>query len=247
MIYLRLGQIGGNSVAIQCGQESIAMFFLWATRIEMLNEPQQSDCQSDTSRFIGLWDRIHPTLAAISLDALLSYVNVDHGRVTEYPGSEQGARAASLCLLRALSDVDPTSTVLKDIRERYVAVIPPNADFERLLCYHATNAIHTILVSGQYKRTIPWMNYKPHTQEYIFFANTLVRVACRWEWWWGVPRWALCFVTHSLSQYPPSPASVIIDCLKIIAISLQYGMSGGDVKNLDNRCESLVQLHSLSR
>jgi len=240
MIYLQLGQIGRDSDAIQYNQKSIATFFLWATWIEILNEPQEFDGQPDVARhrFFGPRDLFHlanPALAAIYLDAFLSYVNVDHGRVTERPGSEQGARAASLCLLHALSDVDPTSTALEDIRERYVAVIPPDANFEGLLCYHAINAVHAVLVGGQEKQTISWMDYKPHTQEHIFFANTLARVAHKGKQDGKVPRWALRFVIHSLSHDLLSPASAAIDCLTIIAIDLGCDISESGVGNLHKR------------
>jgi len=244
MIYLRLEQIGENFDAIQLNRKPIATFFLWATRIEILNESRRFSWQSDASRhrFVGLWDRIHltnPTPAAIYSDALISYLDVDHSRVTECPGSEQGARAASLCLLRALAGVDSGSVAFRDIRERYNAVIPPHADFEDLLCYHAINAIHATLVGGQETRVIPWTDYKSHTQEYIFFASTLARVAHK------VPRWALRFAAHSLSQDLLPPTSAIIDCLIVIAINLGRDISEDDFKNLDERYESLVQLHSL--
>jgi len=246
MVYLRLAQIGENFGAIQLNQEPIATFFLWVTRIEILNESQRFGWQSDITRhrFLELWDRIHlanPASAATYLDALLSYLDVDHGRVTECPGSEQGAKAASLCLLRALAGIDSGSAAFRDIRERYDAVIPLHADFEGLLCYHAINAIHVTLAGGQEKRTISWMDYKPHTQEYIFFANTLARVAHK------APRWALRFAAHSLSQNPLFPPSVIIDCLIVIAINLECDIPEGYVRNLHKRYRPLVQLHSLSR
>jgi len=250
MIYLWLEQICWNSGVVQRNQKSIATFILWATRIEILNESQQFDWQPDITRFLSLWDLIepaNPALATTSLDALLSYVNVDHGRVTERPGSEQGARAASLCLLRALSDVDPTSTVLEDIRERYVAVIPPDANFEGLLCYYAISAVHAVLADGREKRTVSWTDYRPHTQEYIFFANALARVVCKGEQHGKVPHWALRFVIHSLSQDPLSPPLSIRHCLMIIAIDLECNMSDGGVRNLRKRCESPTQLHGLSR
>jgi len=246
MIYLRLEQIGENFDAIQPNRKPIATFFLWATRIEVLNESQRPGWQSDITRhrFLELWDRIHltnPAPAPVYLDVLLSYLDVDHGRVTECPGSEQGIRAASLCLLRALAGANLGSAAFVDIRERYNAVIPPHADFEGLLCYHAISAIHATLVDAQETQTISWMDYKPHTQEYIFFANTLARVAHK------VPRWALRFAAHSLSQDPLSPPSAIIDCLTVIAINLGCDIPEGDVRNLHKRYRLLVQLHSLSR
>jgi len=221
-MYLLLERIGRDSSAVQRSRVSIATFFLQATRIEILNESQQLDWQPDITRFLRLWDLIelaNPMLAVTYLDAFLGYVNVDRGRVTERPGSEQGARVASLCLLRALAGVDSGSATLKDIRERYVAVIPSDANFEGLLCYHVINVIHVVLVSGQEKRTISWRDYGPHAQEHVFFANTLAQVIRKGKQGEKVPRWALRFATHSLSHNLP-PTSVVTDGLTIIAIDL---------------------------
>jgi len=245
VIYLRLEQISENFNAIHLNRKPIATFFLWVMRIEILNESQKFGWQSDVTRhrFLELWDRIHlgnPSSAITYLDALLSYLDVDHGRVTECPGSEQGARAASLCLLRALAGTDSGSVAFRDIRERYNAIIPLRANFEGLLCYHAINAIHVTLVGGQEKRAISWTDHKPHTQEYILFANTLARVAHK------APRWALRFAAHSLSQDLLSPASVIIDCLTVIAINLGCDIPEDGFRSLDERYESLAQLHKLS-
>jgi len=84
--------------AIQLHRKPIATFFLWATRIEILDGLLSHYPQSDTTRhrFLQLWDRIYlanPAPAAIYLDALLRYIDADHSRVTEQPGSAQGARA----------------------------------------------------------------------------------------------------------------------------------------------------------
>jgi len=239
MIYLRLEEIGENSDAIRLNRKPIATFFLWATRIEILNESQRFDWQSDTTRhrFFEVWDRIHltnPAPAAIYLDAL-SYIDVDHGRVTECPGSEQGARAASLCLLHALSGVDPTSTALEDIRKHYATVIPPIANFEGLLCYHAINAIHATLVNNRLRRPPEWKVYYPRAQEHVFFANALAQVAHKRKQHGKVPRWVLRFVIHSLSHDPEPPISVITDCLTIIAVDLGCDVSHPGISGLRGR------------
>jgi len=240
MIYLRLEEIGGDSDAIQLNRKPIATFFLWATTIEILSESQPFEWQSDVTRhrFLELWDRIHltnPAPAAIYLDALLSYFDVDSDRVTEYPGSEQGARAASLCLLRVLSGVDPTSSVLEDIRKPYLAVIPRTANFEGLRCYHAINAIHAILVNSGLRRFFEWTGYQPHTQEHIFFTNTLARVAHKGKQHRKLPRWVLRFVIHSLSHDPQPSTSAIVDCLTIIAVDLGCNVSRPGISGLRGR------------
>jgi len=156
---------------------------------------------------------------------LLDYVIVDRGRVTERPGLEQGAKAASLCLLRALSSVDPTSTSLRDIRRRYAATIPSDADFKGLLCYHTINAVHATLVDSRARKFFEWTDYKPRADEHIFFANPLVQVAHKWKQYGKVPRWLLRFAIHFLSHGSPPPITVITDCLTIIAIDLGCDVS----------------------
>ena len=201
------------------------MFFLWATRTEIMGGHRQFELQSDVTRrrLLELWDRIHlvnPAPATTYLDVLLNCIDVDHGRVTVCRGSEQGARAAALCLLRALSGIDPTSTTLEDLRQRYVAVIPPNADFGVLLCYHEINAIHATLVSSLQRRFFEWKDYEPRVQEHTFLAKALVQAVHNGRYHEKAPRWVLRFVTCSLSRDPPSSAPVVTDCLTIIAIDL---------------------------
>jgi len=244
-IYLRLEEIGGSSDAIQLNRKPIAAFFLWATRVEILDESQRSDPEPNVTRrrLLELWDQIHlasPALAATYLDVLLSYVDVNHGRVTVCRGSEHGARVASFCLLRALSGIDLTSATLEDIHHRYVTVIPPDANFEGLLCYHAINAVHATLVDRRTRRSFSWMSDKPYPQERVFFANTLARVAHMGKQHGKVPRWILRFVFHSLPQDSPSSVPVIIDCLTIVAIDLECDMSEGNARNLDERYAHLA-------
>ena len=249
-ICLRLEQIGGDSDAIQLNRKSIATFFLWVAGAHVLNGPPWLFWQSDTTQhaFFQLWDRIHLVNLApttIYLDTLLSYVNVNHGRVTERLGSEQGARAASLCLLRVLSGVDPTSATLEDMRKRYLTVFPPKANFEGLLCYHTINAIHAVLVRSKIRGFFRLTNYMPCAQEHIFFANTLVRIAHNGKLHGKVPRWVLRFVIHSLDRCPQPQMSVVADCLTTIAIDLGCDIPEDDIRNPDKRYERLAQLHSL--
>ena len=249
-IHLRLEEIGGDSDAIQLNRKPIATFFLWATRIDILSDSQRFDWQSDITRhqFLELWDRIHltnPAPATFYLDALLSYLNVDQGRITERPGSTHAARVASMCLLRALSGVDPTSSVLEDLRQSYTAVIPYTASFEGLHCYHAINAIHAVLVRSKLRGSLDWTDHRPHAEEHIF-TSTLARVAHNGKQHGKVPRWLLRFVIHSLPNDPQPPILVIIDCLMVIAIDLGCDVSEDDVRDLDKRYACRVQLHNSS-
>ena len=70
---------------------------------------------------------------------------------------------------------------------------------------------------------VQWEKYKPSGDEQIVVASALAKLA-RFEYrrrgHRKVPRWLLRFAFHSLSQQPLPPASVLIDCLSIIAIDL---------------------------
>jgi len=229
-MYPRLEEISTDLDAIQLNRKPIAAFFLWVTNIGVLDGARWFDCQSDITHYqlSKLRDRIHlanPAPATVYLNALLSHICIDHCRVTELPGSEQGTKVASLCLLRVLSGVDPTSSVLDGICEHYVEVIPRMANFDGLHCYYAINAIHASLVTSQIRQFFEWVDYEPDFQEHIFFANTLVQVAHNGIRHGKVPRWLLRFAIHSLSQYPPPPISVTIDCLTIIMVDLGYDVS----------------------
>jgi len=244
MIYLQLEQIGRSSDAIQLDRELIAVVFLWVAWIDVLDESRpRSDIAQD--RFLQLWDRIHlanPAPAAIYLDTLLRYLDVDNSWVTERPGLEQGARAASICLLRALSSVDLAPTTLEGIHKSYVAVIPRMANFDGLRCYHAINAIHATLMGGRRRRFFEWTGYEPHTQEHVFFTDTLARIAHKGKQDGKVPRWILRFVIHSMSHDPPPPIPVITDCLTIIAIDLECDVSHARALGLSGRYVDLWRL-----
>jgi len=244
---LRLQEIGGNPDTIRLSRKPIATFLLWATQVEIFG---RFGLHSDITRhqFFELWDKtrlIDPTLATICLKVLFSYVNVDHNRVTVCRGSEHGARAASLCLLRALSGLDRTSMEFQDIRQRYLKVIPSDANFG-VLCYHAINVIHAVLIGRWKGWSFSWTDYHPCGQEHVFMANGLARGARGGRRHGKAPRWILRFVIHSLSKDPPSPTSVVIDCLTIIAIDLGCDTPDDDARNLDERYVCSAQLRALS-
>jgi len=237
MISLQLERMDGDSVAIQLNRKSIATYFLSVTRLETFSESRS--LRDTRHQFLALWDRIHladHAPAAIYLDVLLSYTDVDGDRVTARPGSERVAAVASICLLRVLSSVGPTSNVFEDTRRRYFGVIPRMANFEGPLC-HAITATHALLVSSQERRPFGWINYKPCAQEYASFTNTLVQVAYNRGQHGKVPRWVLRFALHSIPQDPP--ISVVADFLSIIAIDLGCVVPSAKSAVSDERCVQL--------
>jgi len=245
MISLQLGQLSGDSDAIRLNRKSIATLFSWVTRSETVDESRR--LHDTQHQLLDHWDRIHltdPAPAAVYLDTLLGCINVNGDRVTARPGSERVAGVASVCLVRALSSVGPESRVVEDTRSHYIGVIPRKANFEGSFC-HTITAIHALLISSHDRRPFEWMGYRPNAQEHTLFAKTLVRVAHNGRQHGKVPRWVLRFSLHSMLLDPHPPASVIADCLLIVAIELGCNVSESDIRNLDERYARLTQLHSL--
>jgi len=213
----------------------VATFFVWATRLEIVENPplRLGESHNAMLQFHSISDQVHPfdpKLAAIYADILLDRIIVNGKRVTERPGSELTARAAAVCMLRALSFMDRKAMVNDGLFGRYVKFIPSNAIFDDSLCRHTMSAIHTLFLGCQ-ERWLDWMDYRPHPTEHTLLANALAQVAHPMgpQLVPKVPRWVLRFVLHSLSQYPPPPTSVIVACLSIIAIDL-----GCDVSSINN-------------
>jgi len=237
MISLQLEQMSGDSVAIQLNRKPIATLFSWMTQAETFDGSQR--VHDARHQLLDLWDRtdlLRPESAGLYLNALLSRTDVNGDRVTTLPGSERVVGVASTYLLRAFLGVGPKSNVVRDIHRRYIRVIPPKADFEGPFC-HTMIPIHALLISSHERRPFEWMGYGPCAQEHASFTNTLVRVAYNRRQHSGkVPRWVLRFSLHSLSRDPPPPASVVADCLSIIAIDLGCDVSSVKSIALDERC-----------
>jgi len=83
---------------------------------------------------------------------------------------------------------------------------------------------------------VQWNDYRPSSDEHIIAAHALAKLAqfeYRRRGHRKVPRWLLLFAFRSLSQQPPPPTSVTIDCLSIIAFDL--GCNSSNVTTPDKR------------
>lgn len=210
MISLQLELMSKDTGAIQLNHKSVAIFVLWITQVEISPQPWQFYKQSYAIQhlFLEPWDQTYitnPGPAAIYLDVLLSCVDVSCDQATEHSGPGQVAKAASICLLHALSNIGPMSVVAERVRRHYLKIIPPATTFKDHLCFQTMNVIHTLLVGGKDHQSFGWINYKPCAQEHIFFAVALVQVAYTRKVYGKVPRWVLRFAIDSLSQDPPPP------------------------------------------
>ena len=168
-----------------------------------------------------------PTLVADCFSLFIGCINVRDRKVVIMHELEELATAAAMCFLRTfhhLSVMDPTSSVLVDLRRRHIGIFPFVPEFGSLPFYSTMARIHDLV------RDVQWGNHRPSTPGYIPAARDMAeaaRVGYRKGQRREVPSWTLHFAFRSLSLHPPPPSPVIADCLSIIAIDL-----GCDVSNI---------------
>ena len=187
---------------------------------------------------------LDPSLAVGCLGALVSCVKVADGTVMVTQGLEELATLSAVCLLYTfsyLSAVGPSSGVLVDVCQQYARVFPPDIRFSGLPFHHIFGAIHSVLYQGQRNQhyvahyagyeQVQWRDYQLSGWEGTAFIHSLTNLAQsehkRGE---EVSPWILCFVLHTLSMVPPPSTLVVVNCLSIIAISLDCNIS--EIRNI---------------
>ena len=170
----------------------------------------------------------NPALVIGCSNILFGRTRVVDGKATIIQGMEQLTTAASMCYLQTLSHlmvIDPTSEVIEDTRGRYAEVFPRSTNPNEFQFSHILRIINWAL-RGHHpwedQWEIEWESYKPPSNELITVAHALTNVTWIIKRTGGelVPDWILHFVLHSLSRSPLPPASVVTDCLSIIALNL---------------------------
>jgi hypothetical protein len=185
-------------------------------------------------------DGFEPLLVAECLEVLIGCVDVADNDVAIVRGLEELAIASSVSFLRTLSHLsvmDPTSSILGDIRQRYISVFPLCADFHGHQFYHTIGAIHSALYPHDKHQHIQWSDYQPSDHEHTVVADAFTKLA-RSEYritHEKVPRWILRFALHSLSQDPLPPDAVVVDCLSVVAIDLGIDVSDVGFTTSDER------------
>jgi len=192
-----------------------------------------------------------PTLIADCFGAFVGCLKVDVNKldVAVVQGFEQLATASALSLLNTTSHLfakDPTSSALEDVRQRYLKVFSTQADFHGHQFYYVMNAVRCLFVPSMGRRSFQWNGYKPSIYEHTIVVHNLVKIAWfKYQRTRGVkvPRWILRFALHSLSLDPLPPASVVADCLLIVAIDLGCDLSNTRTTTSDERCVCVRQMN----
>jgi len=156
------------------------------------------------------------------------FVASNNGDLSITRGSEQLAEMSAMCFFCAFSSLllaEPTSTTIEEMPQRY-EIFPLCANLQHLPS--PMRAFHRLFVKEGKKPDISWAHYDPSSDELVPFARALNGVN-KSKYRSGaytkknVPRWLVRFAFRFVSQDPPPPTSVLIDCLNIIAIDLTRG------------------------
>ena len=189
---------------------------------------------------------LDPTLLMDCFNTLTSCIKVtcdDYGgvQVVVVRGLEQLAMVAALGLFNAISyrlGTDLTPRVLGDLRRRYTKVFPEHTNFQGHRFHHSMSAIHCMFFQSRKHQAFLWNAYKPSANEYTMVSRNLVNLA-RFEYKrtprGKVPCWILRFAFHSPPLGTIPPASVIADCLSIVAIDLGCDVPSTGAMTSDER------------
>ena len=174
----------------------------------------------------------HPTLVVDCFNILIRCINVSNGKVAVAQGFGQLATVSAEGFSRTLhhlATMDPTSKFLADIQRQYNDVFPSEVDFSDLPFRLVMAKIHSLAGRFGDPRDIRWSGQRLPVQEHVpLVRNMVVTAQEKYEQTEHrkVPRWTLRSALYFLSLGPVSPASVVADCLTIIAIDLGCDVSG---------------------
>jgi hypothetical protein len=165
-----------------------------------------------------------PALLSDCFDIFIDCIKVNGHNAMVVQGMERLAEASAACFFAVyshLSIVDPISSILLGIRQRYRGIFPDDLDLNNLPFPHALGTIHgEIYQNWGFMVPIEWKGHKPTDHEHITVARALSKLSWSIHQQQSVPRPCLSFASHHLSQDPLPPSSVITDCLLIIAIHM---------------------------
>jgi len=187
---------------------------------------------------------LDPSLVALCFSTLISCVKVANGTVVVIQGLERLATLSTVCLLYTfshLSVMGPSSGVLVDVCQQYVRAFPLDTKFNGLPFCHTFGAIHFTLHQvwrcqdwqghQMGHQQVQWRDHRLLIWEDIAGSYALTKLAqSEYQRRGKVPCWILCFVLHTLSIVPLPSTLVVVNCLSIIAISLDCDIS--EIRNI---------------
>ena len=140
-----------------------------------------------------------------------------------------------------LAATDPTSGILEDFRQRYRRALSFESHSAEFPSRHSMIMIDA-LIRGNWNPRPIWRNDdRPSDREHIRFARDiawLAQVECRRGR--EVPEWIVDFAFDSLYLDPLPPASVITDCLRVVAIELDWDVPYAVTSDMRYICLSPV-------
>jgi hypothetical protein len=200
-----------------------------------------------TMMTLGTFD---PTLVSGCFDVFVDCIKVDvnNRKVVIMQGLEELAAVSAMCFLRTfqhLSVMDPTSPILEDVRQRYSNIFPFETNFSGLPFNRTMTLIHSLADRSWDPRGTQQEAWKSSTKEWISFARGIAEIAqAKYQQtrYGKAPRWTLRFALHSLATKPLPPASVVADCLSVIAIDLGCDVPSTGFTVSDERSVSVLQM-----
>ena len=190
---------------------------------------------------------LDPTLVTDCFNIFVGCVNLRDHKLVVMQGLEQLATVSAGCLFRTLchlSATDPTSSILVDLRRRYIRIFPFGIDFNGLPFDQTAMMTHSFAHERWDGRHLKGDGSS--SQEYTSFARHMAKAAqvgYRQARRREVPEWILYFVLDSLSLDPLPPVSVVADCLTIAAMDLDCDAS--NIMPLEHRCVQALQIPTL--
>ena len=191
------------------------------------------------TEFTGL----DPVLVVDCFNVFVGCVSFNNRKPVILRGLEQLASASIRCVLHILHHLlatNPTSSAMTDLCRNFNTVFPDSVDYKDFPLNSMIVMIRVLIRRDRRYGHSHWDNYRPPSQEHIPFARYMADAARegyqkpQLTLSRAVPHWILHFALQSLSLDPPPPASVIADCLTIIAIDMDCDVSNSATP--DERC-----------
>ena len=184
---------------------------------------------------------LDPTLVTDCFNVFVGCVSLSDHKLVIIQGLDQLATVSARCLLYTLyhlSATDPTSSILVDLRRRYIRIFPFGTNFDGLPFDLAATTTHYFVHKGRNSYQL-----KGDDSSGRLFARGMMEAALvgyRQARPREVPESILRFVLNSLSLDPLPPVAVVADCLTIAAIDLDCDVS--NAMPLENRCVHILRV-----